>query len=153
MGRHQDYPDRSGINRYGEEKIRPDIYEDESGMRHPRVDNLEHSVEWSSDPRSEAAHENNFRADHSGKGPRNFTRNDELLKEKVCELFLMNPDLNPGDIDVSVKDGVVTLEGRVHRREDRHLAEDLAHDISGVKDVINNLSRRKEYEGSGNAPV
>ena len=148
MGTHQNYPDRSGINRYGEEKIRPDIYEDEAGMRHPRLGPLEHSVEWSSDPRSESAHES-----HRGKGPRNFSRNDELLREKVCELFLMNPDLDPGDIDVSVKDGVVTLEGSVHRREDRHLAEDLAHDISGVKDVINNLSRRKEYEGSGNSPV
>lgn len=152
MQRSQDYPDRSGINRYGEEKIRSDIYEDEFGMRHPRLGNLEHSVEWSSDPRSEAAHEGH-RENHRGKGPRNFSRTDERLREEVCELFLMHPDLDPGEIDVSVQNGVVTLDGEVFRREDRFLAEDLALQVNGVKDVMNNLSRRKEYEGSGNATV
>lgn len=136
MGRHQNYPDRSGINRYGEEKISPDIYEDEFGMRHPLLGKLEHSIEWSSDPRSEASREN-----HHGKGPRNFTRNDELLREKVCEVFLMNPELDPGEIEVSVKDAVVTLDGRVHQRGDRYLAEDLAFGVSGVKDVINLIGR------------
>lgn len=139
MATPQGYPDRSGINRYGEDKIRPDIYEDEYGMRHPYVHNLEHSVEWSSDPRSEASREKS----HHGKGPRNFSRTDEILKEEVCEVFLMNPDLDPGDIDVSVQDCVVTLKGRVRIREDRYLAEDLARDVSGVKDVINLISRGK----------
>jgi hypothetical protein len=136
MGRQQNYPDRSGINRYGEENIRPDIYEDEAGMRHPLLGKIEHSIEWSSDPRSESAAEN-----HRGKGPRNFSRSDELLREKVCELFLMDPDLDPGEIEVSVNDGLVTLNGHVFRREDRYLAEDLAFYVSGVKDVINLLSR------------
>ncbi len=138
MGRHQDYPDRSGINRHGEEKIRPDIYEDEFGMRHPRLGKLGHSIEWSSDPRSESSFEN-----HRGKGPRNFSRTDEHLREEVCELFLMNPDLDPRDIVVSVREGVVTLEGRIHRREDRYLAEDLAYGVTGVKDVINLIARGK----------
>ena len=65
---------------------------------------------------------------HRGKGPRNFSRTDAHLREEVCELFLMNPDLDPADIVVVVNDGVVTLEGRVHRGEDRYLAEDLAYD-------------------------
>ncbi len=138
MSRHQDFPDRSGINRYGEENIRSDIYEDEFGMRRPRLGKLEHSGEWSSDPRSESSREN-----HHGKGPRNFSRTDNLLREEVCELFLLNPDLDPAGIDVTVKDGVVTLEGHVHRRDDRYLAEDLSFEVSGVKDVINLISRGK----------
>ena len=132
MATPQGYPDRSGINRYGEENIRPDYYEDEYGMRHPYIHNLEHTVEWSSDPRSEAASEKL----HHGKGPRNFSRTDENLREEVCEAFLMNPDLDPENIDVTVKDGVVTLKGHVRIREDRYLAEDLAREVNGVTDVI-----------------
>lgn len=130
------HPDRSGINRFGEDHIRPDYYEDEYGMRHPYVENLDHSAPWSSDPRSEASREK-----HHGKGPRNFSRNDEHLKEEVSEAFLMSPELDPQNIDVAVKDGVVTLRGSVRIREDRFLAEDLALDVSGVKDVINLISK------------
>jgi len=136
MATPQGYPDRSGINRYGEENIRPDYYEDEYGMRHPYVDDLEHPVEWSSDPRSEASREK-----HRGKGPRNFSRTDEHLREEVCEALLMNPDLDPQDIDVTVQNGVVTLKGRVRVSHDRFLAEDLAHDVSGVKEVINHIDK------------
>ncbi len=136
MATPQGYPDRSGINRYGEEKIRPDYYEDEYGMRHPYVHDLDHSVEWSSDPRSEASREK-----HHGKGPRNFSRSDDILKEEISEAFLMNPVLDPEDIEVSVLDGVATLKGRVRSREDRYLAEDLARDVSGVRDVENFISK------------
>jgi osmotically-inducible protein OsmY len=139
MGTSPDYPDRSGINRFGEDHIRPDYYEDEQGMRHPLVKGLEKHVAWSRDTRSEASHEKR----HQGKGPRNFSRSDDYLREEVCEAFLLNPDLDPEQIDVSVQDGVVTLSGHVRIREDRYLAEDIAHNISGVKDVVNLISRGK----------
>lgn len=138
MGTQEEHPDRSGINRYGEERIRPDYYDDKAGMRHSRVPDLEHSVKWSSDPRSEASLER-----HKGKGPRNFSRSDDLLRERICEAFLKNPDLDPEFIDVTVKDGIVTLSGEARIREDRFLAEDLARDVSGVVDVQNYISRRK----------
>ena len=130
------HPDRSGINRFGEDHIRPDYYEDEFGMRHPYADNLDHSVMWSADPRSEASHEKHF-----GKGPRNFSRTDEHLKEEVCEAFLMSPDLDPQNIEVGVLDGVVTLKGTVRLKEDLILAHDLALGVSGIKDVINLIGR------------
>ena len=136
-------------NRFGETQIRPDYYEDEYGMRHPYVHDLEHSVEWSADPRSESSREKHFH----GKGPRNFSRTDEFLREEVCEAFLRDSELDPREIDVTVYDGIVTLEGSVRAREDRYLAEDLARDVSGVKEVNNLLSRRKEYEGAGDAQV
>lgn len=138
MTRPQGSPDRSGINRFGEDHIRPDYYEDELGMRHSRVEGLERHVEWSKDTRSEASREH-----HRGKGPKNFSRNDQSLREEVCETFLMNPDLDPEHLDVRVEDGVVTISGHVRIREDRFLAEDLARDVSGVKDVVNLISRGK----------
>ncbi len=138
MARSQGSPDRSGINRFGEDHIRPDYYDDEQGMRHPRIEGLGMHVNWSRDPRSEASREN-----HHGKGPKNFSRKDEHLKEEVCEKFLMNPDLDPEHIDVRVEEGVVILSGHVRIREDRFLAEDLARDVSGVKEVVNQISRGK----------
>ncbi len=139
MATPQGSPDRSGINRFGEDHIRPDYDEDEFGMRHSRVDDLEKHVEWSKDTRSEAFREKH----HQGKGPRNFSRTDLQLREEVCEVFLMNPELDPEHLDVRVEDGVVTLKGKVRIREDRYLAEDLARDVSGVKDVVNLISRGK----------
>lgn len=127
MGTAQGYPDRSGINRFGEDHIRPSSFAD-----------LEPTVDWSHDPRSESSTEK-----HAGKGPKNFSRSDEFLREEVCEVFLMDPDLDPEQIDVVVKDAVVTLSGYVRGREDRYLAEDLARDVSGVKDVVNKISRGK----------
>jgi hypothetical protein len=129
----------TALNRFGESNIRPDIYEDKFGMRHPESgEELEHSVEWSRDTRSEASREN-----HRGKGPKNFSRTDEHLREEVCEAFLLSPDLDPERIDVEVNDGVVTLKGHVRVRDDRWLAEDLARDVSGVKDVVNLIVRGK----------
>lgn len=127
MGTSQGHPDRSGINRYGEENIRPGHYE-----------GLGHAIDWSSDPRSESSLEK-----HRGKGPKNFSRSDDFLYEEVCEALLMNPDLDPEFINVEVKNSVVILTGHVRIRDDRYLAEDLAWDVSGVTDVVNNISRGK----------
>ena len=66
------HPDRSGINRFGEDHITPDYVEDEYGMRRPRIGELDHPVDWSQDPRSEASLEKP--QSHRGKGPRNYSR-------------------------------------------------------------------------------
>ncbi len=59
MRKKEGHPDRSGINRYGEQGILFDYYEDEFGMRHPREE-LEPSIDWSHDPRSESSRERHF---------------------------------------------------------------------------------------------
>ncbi|MFC0008345.1 BON domain-containing protein [Devosia nitrariae] len=48
-------------------------------------------------------------------------------------------------MSVNVRDGEVTLNGSVHSREDKRRAEDLADDVSGVRNVQNNL--RVEMSG------
>lgn len=40
---------------------------------------------------------------------------------------------------MKVESGVVTLEGTVSSRQEKHMAEDLADSIPGVKDVTNQL--------------
>jgi osmotically-inducible protein OsmY len=44
-----------------------------------------------------------------------------------------------------VKEGEVTLAGKVFDRTDKRLAEDVAESVSGVKHVQNNLRTDKDW--------
>jgi hypothetical protein len=79
-----------------------------------------------------------FEMDHRGKGPANYQRTDERLRELLCERLHDHPDIDASDITVSVKDGSVHLEGTVDSRRARDLVEDLAEELS-VLDVQSSL--------------
>jgi hyperosmotically inducible periplasmic protein len=55
--------------------------------------------------------------------------------------------LDARDIDVRVQDGDVTLDGRVADRAARHLAEDIAAAVPGVRDVFNRLRTAERRAG------
>jgi hypothetical protein len=67
------------------------------------------------------------------------------------------PDLDAEDIIVVVDEGVVTLTGEVDDRSSKRIAEDLAEQAPGVKDVNNQLkpkhtlldNLRNVFGGSG----
>ena len=77
---------------------------------------------------------------HAGRGPRDWRRSDERIREDVCQWMSDDPRLDAREIDVRVRDGDVTLEGRVEHRSARRLAEDIAAAVPGVRDVFNRLS-------------
>jgi hypothetical protein len=79
------------------------------------------------------------RGPHAGRGPRTYRRADATIYEDVCEGLKANPDLDAGDIEVSVEGGEVTLGGTVESRDARWLAEDLAESVPGVREVHNRL--------------
>lgn len=79
------------------------------------------------------------RPSHRGKGPKNYQRSDEQIREEVCERLTMDHDVDASEIEVHVAAGVVTLEGSVHERHAKRLAEDISETVRGVKDVQNNL--------------
>ena len=54
--------------------------------------------------------------------------------------------LDASDIEVSVKEGEVTLSGKVFDRTDKRLAEDVAESVTGVKNVQNNLRTDKNWD-------
>lgn len=81
----------------------------------------------------------NAMEDHRGKGPRNYKRSDERIKEMVCDRLCDNADLDATGIDVDVKDSVVILTGDVMDKNSKRLAEDLAVDVTGVSDVENRI--------------
>jgi osmotically-inducible protein OsmY len=91
---------------------------------------------------------------HRGRGPRNYKRADERIREDVCDCLTDDAYIDASSIDVAVTDGEVVLTGTVFQRDDKRRAEDLAEGISGVKDVRNNLRVSSEQSGerSGQGP-
>lgn len=79
-------------------------------------------------------------AGHSGRGPRGYKRSDDSIYHDVCDTLTMSPDVDAREIEVSVKEGVVFLNGSVPDRETKKLAELDIENISGVMDVQNLLN-------------
>jgi osmotically-inducible protein OsmY len=79
----------------------------------------------------------------SGKGPKNWTRLDERIREDVCERLADHPHIDASDIEVVVKDGEVTLVGLVDHRRTKRLAEDVTEEVRGVKDIHNQIKVKK----------
>ena len=77
------------------------------------------------------------RSSHLARGTYNP---DEGLREQVTRAIAASPQIDQGDIDVFVRNGEVLLEGTVHDRAARQLAEDLARSVSGVRTVQNRIS-------------
>lgn len=76
----------------------------------------------------------------AGRGPKGYQRSDERLREDVSDRLMEHPELDASGLEVHVKDGVVTLKGDVDSRWAKRLAEDIAEDVGGVRDVMNQLS-------------
>lgn len=76
---------------------------------------------------------------YAGRGPRSYRRSDERICEDVCDRLTDDPRVDASDMDVEVRDGEVTLSGRVRSREEKRRAEDVAASVSGVRDVMNTL--------------
>lgn len=79
------------------------------------------------------------RQSHRGKGPRNYARSDERITEDLNEWLMQDDSIDATNINVSVSNGEVTLEGTVEQRWMKHRIEDLAERCSGVKDVENKI--------------
>lgn len=92
--------------------------------------------------RMDKMRDRNFR----GRGPKGYRRSDERIREDVNDRLTDHQYLDASDIDVSVKEGEVTLSGKVFDRTDKRLAEDVAESVTGVKNVQNNLRTDKNWE-------
>ncbi|MGJ4801847.1 BON domain-containing protein [Luteimonas sp. SDU82] len=74
-----------------------------------------------------------------GRGPKNYLRSDQRITEDLCERLTHDDDVDASNIEVEVKQGVVTLSGTVGERWMKHRAEDLAERCGGVRDVENRI--------------
>lgn len=84
------------------------------------------------------------------RGPRNWQRSDERIREDVCERLASLDDVDVSDVSVSVQQGKVTLTGTVDDRADKHRIEDVADDCVGVREVDNQIRvQRGNQRSSG----
>lgn len=82
----------------------------------------------------------------SGKGPKNYVRSDERIREDVCEHLTHHPYVDASDIEVTVREGEVTLSGTVDARMAKRAAEEACDHVRGVKDVHNHLRVRPQEQ-------
>ena len=64
---------------------------------------------------------------------------DDAIFDSVRQRLASDADVRGAALDVSVKDGIVTIKGRVHTEKGRKKATELAQKVKGVKSVDNQL--------------
>jgi osmotically-inducible protein OsmY len=69
-------------------------------------------------------------------------RTDEAIQRDVLNELKFDPRVQPNEIGVAVKDGVVTLAGWVDSYAKKWAAEEAAHRVRGVRAVANDLEVR-----------
>ena len=102
---------------------------------------------WFGDSDAERRREHDHHAGpHRGRGPSGYRRPDTRISEDAHDRLSDDSWLDASQISVSVKDGELTLDGKVDSRQAKRRAEDLCDAISGVRHCQNNL--RVEQGGS-----
>ncbi len=69
--------------------------------------------------------------------PARLRADDASITAKIKRELASDSDLNPFNIDVTTKDRVVTLRGRVKTEDAREKAERFARQTDGVERVVN----------------
>jgi osmotically-inducible protein OsmY len=77
---------------------------------------------------------------------------DDELHDKVIARLAADRDVKGGGIDVEVKDGVVTLRGKIREEKQKVKAERIARKVAGVKQVVNELQAEFGAPGSAKPP-
>lgn len=99
---------------------------------------------WFGDDEAKRRREMDRMMDHRGKGVKGYQRSDERIKSDIEDDLYHDSYVDPSDMVVTVRDGVVTLSGSVDSKWAKRRAEDMAETVAGVKDVTNELTVRKE---------
>ncbi len=73
--------------------------------------------------------------------PRGYQRSDDRIREEVCEQLMEGP-VDVGEVEVTVSNGEVTLNGSVEERWEKRAIEDIAASVRGVHDVHNRVRLR-----------
>ncbi|MFG1420343.1 BON domain-containing protein [Roseixanthobacter liquoris] len=97
----------------------------------------------------EAAERRRREDEYRGRGPKNYSRSDDRVREDVSDRLTDDWQVDASDIEVTASGGEVTLTGTVADRLQRRRAEDVAEQVSGVRHVQNNLRVRDFSSGLG----
>lgn len=83
---------------------------------------------------------------------------DDELYDLIIQHFSEQPELDTGWIDVSVRNGLVTLSGRVGTDSEIRTAENILNDVLGIRDfanelIVDELHRENAPEAADDAAV
>lgn len=76
---------------------------------------------------------------HRGKGPKNYIRSAERIQEDASDILTDDTLVDASNIEIGIKDNELILSGTVETRFEKRRAERLLENVSGVKNVQNNL--------------
>lgn len=76
---------------------------------------------------------------HKGKGPRDYRRSEDRIREDVCDRLADDDYVDASDIRIEIHNDEVILSGNVNSREEKRRAEDIVESISGVRNVENRI--------------
>jgi len=65
---------------------------------------------------------------------------DDSIYDEVKRRLAYDADVKGGGLEIEVKDGVVTLRGKVESEKQKQKAEKLAKKVNGVKRVVNEMT-------------
>jgi hyperosmotically inducible periplasmic protein len=68
---------------------------------------------------------------------------DDFIYDTIKQKLAADPVVKGGAIEVVIKDGAVTLRGKVEEEKQRTKAEKIAKKVEGVKSVTNELQLAK----------
>lgn len=85
-----------------------------------------------------------YEGPHRGKGPKNYTRSSERIKDDAANRLLQDSLVDASDIELEVQGNALILSGTVNSRFEKHRAEALVENVSGVKEVQNNLKVKEK---------
>jgi len=69
---------------------------------------------------------------------------DDSLHDLVMRKLADDADVKGGGLDIDVKDGVVTLRGKLESEKQIQKAERVAKKVNGVKKVVNEITLAKK---------
>ncbi len=76
-----------------------------------------------------------------GVGPKDYDPDKRLWRE-ICYALTFDPQIDASDIEVDVKNGVVTLSGLVQNRKIKKMVQKCVENFNQVKDIHNLLKFR-----------
>lgn len=108
---------------------------------------------WAGDWENEEAARHAAHEDYRGRGPRDYRRSDERIRDDACERLTEDWSVDATNIQVRVHDGEVVLSGTVGSREQKRRAGECVESVAGVHDILNQLrvSRDDVREERGGA--
>ncbi|MFP4458708.1 MAG: BON domain-containing protein [Candidatus Zixiibacteriota bacterium] len=78
---------------------------------------------------------------------------ENQIKKYTQNAILWNPELEISDVNIIVNDNTVELHGRVEHRNHKKIANDIASNIVGVKEVVNNIQIEQNWEPKADSEI